>query len=290
MALKEKEEILSEKFQEAFRNSALSLKHFTDALEKAGKIGFSVKEMEEERRKHMQVILVSGGIDSYIMYHWLTYQDHLPKLDQSEIHLVYFYLSSKYSEKELEVVKRIFPQKTIIDRSLDFRLREYGENAIIPYRNLIMAAQATTYGNTIWMAGLADDRASDKSEASFKKMSEILTELNPKGEEVKVLSPFWNLTKAGIINWYLRCFPQTGPRKLRETTSCYDHDKHYCGRCPSCFRKWVALFVNGIKLEFTNRELIKKYVREALDEKTTMHQERRITTLKAVSEYILAKD
>lgn len=235
------------------------------------------------------VVLFSGGIDSFIMYHWL-----LQKYTEDDIVPIYFDVKSKYSEKEKKVVLNRIPD-TIIDDSLNLGSREAGEKAIIPLRNMLFAIQAMHYGNTIWIAGTGDDRADDKTEEAFYLMTEVLNRMTPDdSEQYQVLSPFWKDTKADIVKWFLDT-QVIGTRDYREkllllTTSCYDPEEHYCGKCPSCFRKWVALAVNGIHLSFYNMDLMKRYAEEALNDHSKIHPKRRRDTLKAICDYFLGEE
>jgi len=196
------------------------------------------------------VLLFSGGIDSFVAYHYLN----KPKT-------VYFDVQSRYTQRELEVVKRLIPS-TIIDHSLDFSSREIGVNAYIPFRNLLLAAQAAKYADTIYIVGIKGDNVSDKNEEIFEEFSTLLTKLE--NRPIKVLSPFWEKTKSEIISWYLNDH-KGNLGILLQTISCYAPKAtgSYCGRCPSCFRKWTALRANGINVPFYNDALLDEYYKAA---------------------------
>ena len=214
------------------------------------------------------ILLFSGGVDSFVAYHYLK----KPKT-------VYFDLNSRYSEKEKAVIKNLIPD-TIIDYSLDLHDREYGEKAYIPFRNLLLACQATKYSDVIVIAGIQDDMVSDKNEPVFLKFSELLTELE--GRSITVFSPFWKMTKAQVIKWYLL---NIGDSEIIKTVSCYSENPlvTYCGKCPSCFRKWCAFQENGIKLEFHNEELMQEYYESAKSGKYI--PERNESIIKVIDEY-----
>jgi len=196
------------------------------------------------------ILLFSGGIDSYVAYHYLN----KPKT-------VYFNLNSRYSEKEIPVVKKLIPS-TIIEKNLDLREREQA-SAIIPYRNLHLALLANHYSDTIVIAGLKDDVAEDKNQTIFKHFSDLMSKMGHR--QIKVMSPFWHLTKAEIVGWFLK---NGGTKEqLLSTISCYSETSLlYCGTCAACFRKWCALQANGItELEFKNDALMKEYYHKALN-------------------------
>jgi len=195
------------------------------------------------------ILLLSGGIDSVCAYYYLG----KPKT-------VYFHLKTKYSDKEAAYLRANFPD-TVIDKSLDLGSREQGEKAYVPFRNLLLAAQATHYSDEIVIAGLKDDQVSDKNEAIFKEMSYMLSKIEQR--VIRVYSPFWNFTKAQVVGWYLDNV-SADPEELIQTVSCYSsEDTNYCGACPCCFRKWVALRTHGINLPFHNKALLDEYYTKA---------------------------
>lgn len=197
--------------------------------------------------KHRQILLFSGGIDSFVAYHFLGYPQTL-----------YFNLRNQYAEKEMAVVKQLIPD-TIIDDSLNLSNSEDPVTGYIPFRNLLVACRAVQYSDNIVIAGVADDRVSDKNENIFMKFSSIMSEME--GRDIRVHSPFWTMTKAEVVKWYL---DKVGQRQtLFSTVSCYDPSSRYCGRCPACFRKWLALWTNNICWDFEDYGLMHRYYVEA---------------------------
>ncbi len=218
--------------------------------------------MSEDKR----VLLFSGGIDSFIAYRYLG----RPKT-------VYFNLRTPYSDYEIRVIKELIPD-TIIDNSLNLASRQIPSDtaAHIPMRNLYLAMLACKYGDEIIICGLKDDKVNDKTPEAFKEMSTLLTSLNDR--PIKVTSPFWNMTKAEIVKWYIDTYPGNWD-KLHQTISCYTPDKdngtsikRYCGKCQCCFRKWNALWVNGIETPFYNLVLMKDYLIRARQEHYTIER------------------
>lgn len=199
------------------------------------------------------ILLFSGGIDSFCAYHYL-----------GKPQTVYFDLRTKYSAKEKANVQKLVPS-IIIDHSLDLASREFGETAYVPFRNLLLAAQAATYSNIIYIVGVKDDRVSDKNEHIFKQMSEILSKIE--GREIQIFSPFWHMTKAEVVHWYLTNVT-SDPTGLINTVACYSEEHtNYCGKCPCCFRKWNALQENGVDIPFYNEELLNQYYQYAKEGK-----------------------
>ena len=200
--------------------------------------------------KFPSIFLFSGGIDSFCAYHYLK-----------QPNTVYFDLGTRYSKKELKYVQKLVPD-IIVDTSLNFGDKEFGADAYVPFRNLLLAAQAVKYSDVVYIVGVKDDKVSDKNEEIFEKMSALLSEME--GRTIQILSPFWNMTKAVVVNWYLTNVT-TNPKALLDTISCYsEEDTNYCGMCPCCFRKWNALRANGIDIAFYNDDLMDEYYERAL--------------------------
>lgn len=214
------------------------------------------------------ILLLSGGIDSFVAYHFL-----------GEPRTIYFDMGTPYTEKEIKVVKTIDPN-IIIDDSLKFLgATQTGEKAFIPHRNLYLAMRASSYDDKICIAGIKGDDVSDKTERAFELFSHTLTEIS--GRDVLVFSPFWNMTKDEIVSWYLK-YRDNPIDLVHGTVSCYSQsDTNYCGECPSCFRKWVSLINNGIEVPFHNFEMIKEYTKAALSNKYI--HDRNVSILRAIA-------
>ena len=114
-------------------------------------------------KKFDRILLFSGGIDSFCAYHYLQ-----------KPAILYFDLQTKYAQKEMKRVLEIVPE-TIIDTSLDLDTREQEGTAYVPFRNLLLAAQAVHYADVVYIVGVKDDQVSDKNKQIFKKMSIILS-------------------------------------------------------------------------------------------------------------------
>ena len=195
-----------------------------------------------------EVLCLSGGLDSTIAWHYLQYPE-----------AVYVKLNHRYQQKELTTIQNL--KKYIESHSSlklllhivdgpDLSLFEYGETAYIPRRNLLLALIASYYGNKIYIVGIKGDKVEDKSPEAFKTMSYAINFISkPTDIPVKIDSPFWNMTKTQIVKWFLDTFNEKYALGILKTSvSCYSQSTlGQCGRCPSCFRKWIALEAAGIK-------------------------------------------
>lgn len=208
-------------------------------------------------RRLDRILLLSGGIDSYIAWHYLN-----------KPATIYFPLGTPYTDKEMKVVMAM-DAEIIFDFSLEhLGEQQVGEKAYIPYRNLYLAMEASKYSDNIVIAGIKGDDVSDKTEAIFAEFSALLSKLE--NRTITVSSPFWNMTKEDIVNWYIDTVPGKEQIDLvDETVSCYSISKeNYCGACPSCFRKWCALVNSGeYSVKFNNLDLMNSYYSDALEGK-----------------------
>lgn len=211
-----------------------------------------------------KILCFSAGIDSFVAWYFLR-----------KPQTVFFDCGSRYSEKEKEVVLKLIPN-TIIDRTLDFSDKEIGEKAYVPYRNLMFAIQAAKYGDEIYIAGLKDDMVSDKTPEAFTSIEKTMNLIEK--NQVTLSSPFWGMTKSEVIHWFLIHYPDE-KNELLKTVSCYHPSKKYCGACPSCFRKFVALYVNGIVLDWCNINLALEYYTNALNGKYDSQRNQDIITV-----------
>ena len=190
-----------------------------------------------------EILCFSGGVDSVIAWHYLDKPTAL-----------YSMLNHRYQEKEFECILRL--KKVMKDLTVyfidgpDMSKHEYGELAYISQRNLQLTLNASHYGNKIYVCGIKGDMVEDKTPEAFRVMSFAMNFIQkPTEPQIKIESPFWQMTKTDIIKWFLDNYPQDYVEKVLKTSvSCYDSRILLsCGECPSCFRKWIALESAGIK-------------------------------------------
>jgi 7-cyano-7-deazaguanine synthase in queuosine biosynthesis len=202
-------------------------------------------------KQNSRVLLISGGLDSLIAWFYLNKPP-----------MIYFRLGHCYESKELKSLERIRSKVEDFNydiHDLDIGKFEREENKYIPFRNLSFAIMASNYGNNIYMGGLKDDYVEDKTPTAFEKMTNLLNFIKKDNDPtINITSPFWHMTKIDIVAWYIsQGFPI---ELLKDSVSCYD-DKSLgqCGKCPSCFRKWISLKYNKIDCDDWFENNIKKY-------------------------------
>jgi 7-cyano-7-deazaguanine synthase len=197
-----------------------------------------------------KVLLYSGGLDSVILRH----------LWKPDICL-YVNLSTRYSEAEMASL----PDDVV---RVDLPLKQFElPNAIIPFRNLMLVAIAAQYGDTIALAATAGDRVLDKTPEFAALCTELFSYMAlPQwwmmdGRKIEIVLPVKRLTKGEMVRLYL--FSGGDEQKLIDSMSCYSPDAAGtpCWSCKPCFRKWVALVINGIDVcpqmpQYIERELL----------------------------------
>lgn len=238
------------------------------------------------------IICVSGGMDSFIAYHYAIKQ---MKYKPEDILCLNFDIGQPYRKKEQKAMKQFgFPIKTI---KIDLIKEELGnvptvENYIIPSRNMIFATIASGLGKRVWIMGMKYENHKlmlDKNSAFFKNASKLLTQTN--GMPTVIESPFIKMTKTDSINWAVE--NGISPKDLMKTTSCYHPTIWNCGECSLCFKRWVAMWSAGFPEVFETKpwqskeakKLVRKY-RKALKDKDFTHysKQRILETLDAVYE------
>lgn len=210
-----------------------------------------------------ELLLFSGGLDSFIAWRLLHAQPF------------YIELGHRYQDRELAGLERlttacaqaglILDVRRVVDRVLLGDQERI--DAHIPYRNLLLASLAAldlpSSGGTIYLGALAGEASRDKSARFYRDLSRLLS--YTEHSRVHVRAPFKHLTKTELVYEYLKQFPSMSDvTLLAYTTSCYSGTAQRCGNCQACFRRWVAMSLNGIMEVYDQppalygRELIKR--------------------------------
>lgn len=184
------------------------------------------------------VLLFSGGLDSYIAYYYLNKPTS-----------IFVNMKHKYADVEAKKIKNMIDKlgmNIIVDNNtFDFSAMEL-PNAIIPNRNIFLALLATNFGDNIWLSACDGDYNLDKNPEIFAASSIFLSKLT--NRTIMVNTPFWNWTKTDMVRWYLNNgYPEKG---LYGTYSCFEGNDRHCGRCSSCLRRWISFFNNDLELDF----------------------------------------
>lgn len=192
------------------------------------------------------ILLVSGGLDSYITWHYLNKPT-----------IIFVNYGQPYFDIEKAAVYKLY------DNIQEININGLGslKEIYVPARNLMLASLALRHSNIIALGGVKDEKCRDKSPKAFKIMSTVLSMFNKK--EVTVFSPIWHLTKSQAVKWYIE--QDLDVSILHSTVSCYSTglNQEPCNDCESCFRRFVSLAVNGVINEnrLPTERIIKSYIK-----------------------------
>lgn len=246
------------------------------------------------------VVMYSGGIDSFLTHQWLKHNaiDH---------ELIYFNLGTKYANDEINMFQSdgfisYVKEKVNISDCLHMGSLEH-EDAHVPNRNIltaIMANSVTGYDN-IWIGGTLSDRTNDNTSKCFKTLSSLLSYVNDR--KITISSPFWMNHKPDLVKSYVETngwslLPDRNEARkslVLSTFSCYypneskvvevmfedPEDSIYqerkpiyietteCLECKACFRKCMSLYAGGIRIPMLKTDksmtIVNEYECEAIE-------------------------
>lgn len=248
--------------------------------------GFDLKV--EKPKTYKKVVLVSGGMDSTIMW-WLN-REEKDKLG------LYVDLGQKYAELECQAIDRakIEPVEVLV-YPLKF---EDDWKHIIPTRNFLLIALAEQYvahEGEIWIGAVQGESApdkGDKSELFFRLCEELIWRTKRKKVTIKTLK---DKTKNDWLKMYL---DETKDESILQTITCFNGTEKPCGTCQACVRKWIAMKYCGLNTNnffeqdpyIAGKQFIEKYKQkftEALEKKEFIHysKDRAEQDLNVILEY-----
>jgi len=238
------------------------------------------------------VILYSGGLDSFLVHQKLTSEG-------KNVRLVYFNIGSKCCSQEIELFRshdfeQVISEPVEVYDNLRMGFLETS-TAFVPNRNILAAvmAHSVTNSDKIWIGGTLSDRVNDNNEKVFSYLSNLLTYMYNK--QITITSPFYNDHKCNLIKEYVSTNGWNHYKNsrlaqlalIKATFSCYtpgvkqnvvytfdDNDNCYgltkeCLECPACFRKCMSLYSGGIFIPMKNteksKELVDHYMNEAVE-------------------------
>lgn len=183
------------------------------------------------------VLLFSGGMDSLIAWEYLHRPDTM-----------YIKMNHRYQYPEYAIAEQFLDTIVNMPALGEFEKKD----AEIPMRNLYFAMLAANTGyDKIWIIAQEDEMSiPDRTEEFYRKSSEIISMLM--GRYTHVDTPFRHMDKTDMVAWYKE--NDHSIEALKNTWACYTPPKgfpvEHCGNCPACFRRWVAMKLNGINEEW----------------------------------------
>jgi 7-cyano-7-deazaguanine synthase in queuosine biosynthesis len=121
---------------------------------------------------------------------------------------------------------------------------EHAPTGIIPFRNAELILCAAQHGQSVYLGVIADEVNSDKSVEFLDAMKKVLDishrgQYWTAGKEFELLTPFREISKTELV---IRFLNRGGNiNHLLASVSCYSETEDHCGKCSSCFKRWVAL-------------------------------------------------
>lgn len=193
-------------------------------------------------KKGKLVIMMSGGLDSYLAYHWAKEQgrDVLP---------IWVDLGQPYRKKELAAIHALgVPVREITCGILNHKWGNMPtpDEQIIRARNGLLSMIGALYGQEVWIVALEGEMHPymlDKNPAFFTASGNYFSQII--GEKITVTTPFAKMSKANIVHWALSV--GITPEEMGRSVTCYDPRMKACGECTACFKRWVAMSLNGIE-------------------------------------------
>ncbi len=187
-------------------------------------------------------IMYSGGLDSFIAYHYAIAQGLAPEL-------FYVDLGHPYADKEKHAIKRnALPYQEIDLSSLYGTIEHRLTNHIFPLRNILLAVIGGMLNDRVWICALDGEqngKEKDKSPHFFDLSTDLLTYCNDFFQDNTIVeTPFANLTKAGTIKWAIA--NGVAVDDLFNTSSCYHPMELKCGTCLTCVKRWMAFKLAGL--------------------------------------------
>lgn len=222
-------------------------------------------------------IMCSGGLDSYIMYHYAKKNGFKPLPIRVDI-------GQPYKNKELEAIREFEFYDEIIQINLSDFVSKIPtavdkHNQIIPGRNLLLWIIWANFGEEVRLGALHSEwhgKERDKSYKFFEDSTHLLTYLfNIIRERTEIKTPFFHLTKTDLIaralnNWLTE-------DQLTRTTTCYDSNIRNCGSCSTCFKRRVAMSNNNIDEKYISNPWESEYAKEIVAEIQEWNKQGRLT-------------
>lgn len=234
------------------------------------------------------ICLVSGGLDSFIGYHYLKEEKRTYGL-YDEILPIHINYNAPYSLKEEYIIRDSIPESKIYRGIFNFQNLIEDNRAFIYARNLYLLTFASQFGKSIKLFGNANSIHNDSLKPFFTSLSETLCVLN-QDNGYNISSPWMGLfpvEKEEVVDWYIDKHGYAGFMKILELTSCIHPTKLQCMECPQCLKYYYSLFDHIEFYDAFERLMFKKdsMIREDLKNVSKQLPRRAKTILKVAKHH-----
>lgn len=195
----------------------------------------------------MITVLFSGGIDSWACLNWA-----ISTFGKKNIKALYALVGSSYASRELAVAGELCSKLgVVLETTAALDMVENPDDGHIPLRNTFLLLQSALDEECegVVFGMLRGDSCEDKNNAYVALMQKLFDSQFKKSIYRKttrpfvIYTPFGNDTKTQLVAWAKK---NTSLEWMMETVGCYSYGVIPCGRCTSCFNRWVALYNNDL--------------------------------------------
>ena len=227
--------------------------------------------------KKKVAIMLSGGLDSYLMYWYAKKNGYQPIPIRVD-------LGHPYASKEEEAIKGFEFADEVVHISMEDFVKQIPtnvdtKNQIIPGRNLLLGIIGANFAEEVWIGALHSEwhgKERDKSFKFFEDSTALLTyTFNVMRDRTELKTPFFHLTKSGLVEWALN--NGITEEQMKKTVTCYDEGKGHCWRCSTCFKRWMAMANNGLSEHYDANPRESDYAKELMEEIRTGNKNKRLT-------------
>lgn len=199
------------------------------------------------------IVFFSGGMDSLIHLVWA-------KMKFDNVQALYVNFGHRYAKNEMEAAHKLCNYFGIGLLRLDIPLGQFEQDdSFLPMRNLFLLQLGTYFSDNLVFGMLYHEGPPDKRPEFIHKMERLLnSQLQDKkyflhDRKIKIHTPFADNTKTEMLRWYIKKATKIIDSNMKgalfATVGCYSPIGH-CGKCISCFNRWVALTNCGMSEKY----------------------------------------
>lgn len=194
----------------------------------------------------VKVVLFSGGVDSLVHLAWAVRE-----FGRANVQAVYFDVGQVYAPRESARAQELADMWDVPFAILrPMRLREDPATAQVEFRNAFLILWAATLVpdcDGVVFGMLQGEAPADKNPRFVRRMQTLVRDMRrdsiyADGQTFEIHVPFARASKAAMLRWYIVRY---GRRTLQRSVGCFAADLPMCGKCWSCFNRWLAFTENS---------------------------------------------